>query len=177
MIWWYPYFWKHPNCSYHLVEFIIWNILEPSFLFYATLFSGNLKNVFSPHSKTKKIICRWFKVTFSYFSSPIVGGHQQPLRKGHVNSPSQKGHFDWITRSIIPMLAGKIPLIYITYILPIGWWKISPIPPVVREPETAEVPTRERWPGAWRSVLKRPFFDSEKKGKARTQGDFPTKTQ
>ena len=24
--------------------------------------------------------------------SPNVGGHQQPLSKGHVNSPSQKGH-------------------------------------------------------------------------------------
>ncbi len=25
-------------------------------------------------------------------SSPIGGGHQQPFQKGHVNSPSQKGH-------------------------------------------------------------------------------------
>ena len=84
------------------------------------VFRKSQKCIF-PHSKTKKIICRWFKVTFSYFSSPIVGGHQQPLRKGHVNSPSQKGHFDWITRSIIPMLAGKIPLIYDLYI---AYWAI-----------------------------------------------------
>ena len=27
-------------------------------------------------------------------SSPILGGHQQPLSSGHVNSPSHKGHKD-----------------------------------------------------------------------------------
>ena len=45
-----------------------------------TLFQQNLK---------KKKAPMWFKVTFL---SPNVGGHQQPLISGHVNSPSQKGH-------------------------------------------------------------------------------------
>ena len=30
--------------------------------------------------------------------SPIIGGHQQPLSSGHVNSPSQKGHVCRIAR-------------------------------------------------------------------------------
>ncbi len=40
---------------------------------------------------------RWFKPWPLY---PLVEGHQQPFQKGHVNSPSQKGHNRRIARKV-----------------------------------------------------------------------------
>ena len=136
MIWGYPYFWKHPNCSYHLVEFIIWNILEPSFLFYATLFSGNLKNVFCPKAKPKRSFAGDSKWPFHIFhprslevtNNPWerVTWTHHPKKVTLIESPDPSSRW-WQEKYHL----------YTTYILPIGRWKISPIPPVVREPETA----------------------------------------
>ena len=45
---------------------------------------GHLKNPVKGHER-KNLVLRWFKVTFL---SPIVGGHQQPL-KGSFNHPKK----------------------------------------------------------------------------------------
>jgi len=136
MIWGYPYFWKHPNCSYHLVEFIIWNILEPSFLFYATLFSGNLKNVFCPKAKTKRSFAGDSKWPFHIFH-PLVGGHltQQPLKKGHKKTIPKRSL--WLNHQIHHPDVGRKNTTYIRLIYCLLGDYLSPIPPVVREPETA----------------------------------------
>ena len=76
------------------------SLMDLSWIPQCEVFRCSGKNVIVFLTKIISMCTRWFKMTCW---SPIVEGHLSNLWRGHVNSPSQKGHCLYI-------------YIYITYI-------------------------------------------------------------